>query len=197
LWLTVQAHIKSVVTGQRTNDPKLFLAYTREGNLPLLRRLAVDCLLICQPVGRSAAVLEYLLDLVSHDSSIPFRQHVAVSMVESILLSVAVGELGAEDSHMAILDSIRRRFSNSFLIRAPISETSRLQSLKLGELVTAGVAETVGTILRIQTPSEPTPKIRLNLQEFPFPENKIIDADYTAMTSALMKLVRCCKTWLT
>ena len=51
------------------------------------------------------------------------------------------------------------------------------------------MVETVGTILRIQTPLEPTPKIRLNLQEFPFPENKIIDADYTAMTSVLMKLV--------
>lgn len=105
------------MTGQRTNDPKVFLAYTREGNLPALRRLAVDCLLICQPVGRSTAVLEYLVDLVRHDQSVAFRRHVAASLVESILLSVAVGELGSEDSHAAILDSIRRKFTNTELPR--------------------------------------------------------------------------------
>lgn len=69
--------------------------------------------------------------------------------------------------------------------------------LKLGELVCAGTPEVTGTILRIQTPSERTPRIRLSLQEFPFPENKIIDADYTAMTSAMMKLVRFCQCELT
>jgi hypothetical protein len=108
-------------------------------------------------------------------------------MIESILLSVAVGELGNEDTHAAILESIRRRFSSTDLVRAAFSETSRLQLLKLGELASSGHAEAV--LLRISTPSDPTPKIRLNLQEFPFSEAKIMDADYTAMTSVWMKLV--------
>ena len=114
----MQAHIKSVVTGQRTNDPKVFLAYTLEGNLPALRRLAIDCLLICQPIGRSNAILEYLLDLVHCDESIAFRRHVAASMVESILLTVAMGELGSEETHSAILDAVRRRFTTTQLAQA-------------------------------------------------------------------------------
>lgn len=110
--LTIQAHLKSAYAGKSRGNLKLFLAYTREGNLDALRRLAVDCLLLCQPLGRNTTVLRYLLQLIQHDESPSFRQYTANALCESVLVSLSCGEVLSEDlSDADTLSTLRRVFS--------------------------------------------------------------------------------------
>jgi transcription initiation factor TFIID subunit 2 len=103
-----QAHLKSIMIGQVTNDPRLFLSYTRyashftcsrtmlmdsEGNLRSLRLLAFDALLLCRPLGRSQPLARYLLEVVSKDTSLVVRRYVARAMSESILMALALGDI--------------------------------------------------------------------------------------------------------
>lgn len=50
-------------------------------------------MLACKPPGRSAALVLYLIDVIRNDSSLRIRQHVARGLSESILLSLALGEV--------------------------------------------------------------------------------------------------------
>lgn len=84
----------------------------REGNYERLRLLAFDCLLACKPPGRSSAVDQYLLDVLNSDSSSVVRRHVAKGLSESILVSLALGELGAGENDLAIIKAIRREFAH-------------------------------------------------------------------------------------
>lgn len=89
----LQAQLKSILVGQRTNDPRLFLGYTREGNYEPLRIAAFDCLLLCKPPGRSMALAQYLFDVIRYDYSLTVRRHVARALSESILMTLAAGEV--------------------------------------------------------------------------------------------------------
>lgn len=89
----LQAQLKSILVGQRTNDPRLFLGYTREGNYEPLRLAAFDCLLLCKPPGRSMALAQYLFDVIRYDYSLTVRRHVARALSESILMTLAAGEV--------------------------------------------------------------------------------------------------------
>ncbi|BEJ12391.1 hypothetical protein CspHIS471_0208510 [Cutaneotrichosporon sp. HIS471] len=93
----LQAQMKSILVGQRTNDPRMFLHYTREGNYEPLRLMAFDCLLLCKSPGRSQPLAQYLFHVIRHDYSLTVRRHVARAFSESILMTLAVGEV-----HMSV-----------------------------------------------------------------------------------------------
>lgn len=85
--------MKLVLSGRRTNDSRVFLSYTRSGNYEPLRRVAFDCLLLCRPPGRSAELTRYLCTVIRDDPSLSIRRHVAKLLSESILASLASGEV--------------------------------------------------------------------------------------------------------
>ncbi|CAK9784528.1 unnamed protein product [Cutaneotrichosporon oleaginosum] len=89
----LQAQMKSILVGQRTNDPRMFLHYTREGNYEPLRLMAFDCLLLCKSPGRSQSLAQYLFHVIREDYSLTVRRHVARAFSESILMTLAVGEV--------------------------------------------------------------------------------------------------------
>lgn len=49
--------------------------------------------MLCKPAGRSIALIRYLLEIVNQDRSLIVRRHVAMSLSESILFSLAVGDV--------------------------------------------------------------------------------------------------------
>lgn len=55
--------------------------------------VAFDGLLLCKPPGRSPAVDKYLLDVITNDQSLTVRRFVARNLSESILVSLALGEI--------------------------------------------------------------------------------------------------------
>ncbi|OXC60064.1 hypothetical protein LQV05_005617 [Cryptococcus neoformans] len=89
----LEAQMKSILAGQRTNDSRELLSYTREGNFEAIRMVAFDGLLLCKPPGRSPAVDKYLLDVITNDQSLTIRRFVARNLSESILVSLALGEI--------------------------------------------------------------------------------------------------------
>lgn len=64
-----------------------------EGNYEPLRLMAFDCLLLCKAPGRSQALAQYLFQVIRHDYSLTVRRHVARAFSESILMTLAVGEV--------------------------------------------------------------------------------------------------------
>ena len=65
----------------------------REGNYEGVRLAAFDCLLLCKPPGRSVAVFDYLIKVIRTDPSLTVRRHVARSLSESIVMSLALGDI--------------------------------------------------------------------------------------------------------
>lgn len=55
--------------------------------------MAFDCLLLCKAPGRSQALAQYLFQVIRHDYSLTVRRHVARAFSESILMTLAVGEV--------------------------------------------------------------------------------------------------------
>lgn len=105
----IQASMKGILSGAMRNDPRQFLAYTREGSLLGVRKIAFDCLLACRPPGRSNALTRYIFDVISDDSSFAIRSHVAVAVSEAVLASLAVGEVVSEiGEDKDIVKSIRK-----------------------------------------------------------------------------------------
>ncbi|WVQ77717.1 hypothetical protein IAR50_007407 [Cryptococcus sp. DSM 104548] len=100
----LQSQIKSILAGQRTNDARELLSYTREGNFEPVRMVAFHGLLLCKPPGRSVNVDKYLLDVISYDSSLNIRRHVARSLSEAVLASLAMGEITGTLSLPGIVD---------------------------------------------------------------------------------------------
>lgn len=147
------AQLKSIMVGQRTNDPKVFLSYTRwvvvwdgvltvsEGNYEPLRLMAFDCLLLCKAPGRSVAIAQYLFDVIRHDYSLTVRRHVARAFSESILMTLAVGEvfmprapgvIEVDSNHdrekekaneeKKIVKALRKDFNNKIELREVVQE---------------------------------------------------------------------------
>lgn len=55
--------------------------------------MAFDCLLLCKAPGRSQVLAQYLFHVIRHDYSLTVRRHVARAFSESILMTLAVGEV--------------------------------------------------------------------------------------------------------
>ena len=55
--------------------------------------LAFDALLLCKPPGRSLSLVQYLFEVIRHDYSLTVRRHVSRAISESILMTLAVGEV--------------------------------------------------------------------------------------------------------
>ncbi|OCF35231.1 transcription initiation factor TFIID subunit 2 [Kwoniella heveanensis BCC8398] len=100
----LQTYIKAVMAGQRTNDPRVLLSYTREGNFEPVRMVAFDGLLLCKPPGRSNALDRYFVDVIKSDHSLTIRRHVARGLSESILMSLALGEVTGAIPPPAVVD---------------------------------------------------------------------------------------------
>ena len=198
----LQTQMKLVMTGQLTNDAKMFLGYTRDGNYLPVRLIALDCLLICRPPGRTVALLPYLVSLIQHDSSERIRQHASKALSEAILLSLSLGDVEgtAVDVEAAgsIVKALRKEFGRRQDLVASIQSLLAEPSfalIKLAEITTSSVQEPL--------PGEvATPKIRLSLDYgFPAPKKKakklgLSDADRLVIQRALQKLVCISWAWL-
>lgn len=55
--------------------------------------LAFDALLLCKAPGRSLVLAQYLFDVIRYDYSLTVRRHVSRAISESILMTLAVGEV--------------------------------------------------------------------------------------------------------
>lgn len=55
--------------------------------------MAFDALLLCKAPGRSLSLAQYLFDVIRHDYSLTVRRHVSRAISESILMTLAVGEV--------------------------------------------------------------------------------------------------------
>jgi transcription initiation factor TFIID subunit 2 len=75
-----------------------------------VREVALDCLLMCRPPGRSQAITDYVLALAQLDTSMKSRAACAIS--ESILVSLSLGEIMMESGDDAsIVKTLRRELS--------------------------------------------------------------------------------------
>lgn len=63
----------------------------RIGNLPAVRRLAIDCILTCQLP--SPWLYKYIRQLLKKEQSLSFRRHVAEGVANSWLVALALGEI--------------------------------------------------------------------------------------------------------
>ncbi|WVQ96010.1 hypothetical protein IAU59_003110 [Kwoniella sp. CBS 9459] len=100
----LQTYIKGVMAGQRTNDARVLLSYTREGNFEPVRMVAFDGLLLCKPPGRSNALDKYFVEVIKSDHFLTIRRHVARGLSESILMSLALGEVAGAIPAPAVVD---------------------------------------------------------------------------------------------
>jgi len=69
----------------------LISAPKRIGNLPAVRRLAMDCVLACQLPP--PWLYKYIRQLLRKEQSISFRRHVAEGVANSWLMALALGEV--------------------------------------------------------------------------------------------------------
>nr|XP_018260330.1 transcription initiation factor TFIID subunit 2 [Kwoniella dejecticola CBS 10117]OBR82488.1 transcription initiation factor TFIID subunit 2 [Kwoniella dejecticola CBS 10117] len=177
----LQTHIKSILAGQRTNDARLLLSYTREGNFEPIRLVAFDGLLLCKPPGRSLAVDRYLIDVIRADNSLTIRRHVARGLSESILMTLALGEIQVpqpgvvedenddakekrlEAQNTAIVKAVRKDFSKRLDIKSILQDALiftlpdhevRMALLKAAEVISGSTTEPLpGTMITLQTPT--------------------------------------------
>ncbi|ORY34750.1 hypothetical protein BCR39DRAFT_514465 [Naematelia encephala] len=187
----LQSQLKAILAGQRMNNPRTFLPYTREGNYEAIRLIAFDCLLICRPPGRSMALTTHLVEVIRDDESLVVRRHVARAMAEAILWSLAVGEVmvpppGVEEQEAAgahqtaLVKALRKDYSKKGELRqllqdlllgsfAWADDELRLTLIKIAEMTTSSQAEpNPDKLIRlptVETPVAMTPKIRLSLGE--------------------------------
>nr|XP_019043571.1 transcription initiation factor TFIID subunit 2 [Kwoniella bestiolae CBS 10118]OCF22501.1 transcription initiation factor TFIID subunit 2 [Kwoniella bestiolae CBS 10118] len=180
----LQTHIKSILAGQATNDARLLLSYTREGNFEPIRMVAFDGLLLCKPPGRSLALDQYLDEVIRSDHSLTIRRHVARGLSESILMTLALGEIQVpqpgvlddeseearekrnEAQSNAIVKAVRKDFAkkedvkvliqNLLIFTSPDHEVL-MALLKVAEIVSASSPEPLpGNIITLQTPTVET-----------------------------------------
>ncbi|WWC92779.1 uncharacterized protein L201_007738 [Kwoniella dendrophila CBS 6074] len=179
----LQTYIKSILAGQRTNDARLLLSYTREGNFEPIRIVAFDGLMLCKPPGRSVALDRYLNDVIRNDNSLTVRRHVARGLSESILMTLALGEITVpqpgliedeseeakekrnEAQNNAIVRAVRKEFAKKTDLKDFIQESLitsftlhdheiRMALIKVAEIVSASNTEPVpGNIITLQTPT--------------------------------------------
>ncbi|WRT69673.1 uncharacterized protein IL334_006663 [Kwoniella shivajii] len=179
----LQTYIKSILAGQRTNDARLLLSYTREGNFEPIRMVAFDGLLLCKPPGRSVALDKYLMEVVRSDHSLTIRRHVARGLSESILMTLALGEITVpqpgvvedennearekryEAQNTAIVRAIRKDFNKKMDVKQFIQDSLmesfispdhevRFAMLKAAEIVSGSISEPLpGNIITLQTPT--------------------------------------------
>lgn len=144
-----------------------FLSYTRIGNLPAVRRLAMDCVWACQLP--SPWLYKYARQLLRKEQSLSFRRHVAEGVVNSWMLALALGEIDGihvpqhhynespEERRIRETDEMERdvpawrkaltrypeasRLVMSQLIDANVDSALRMSFLQAAELYTPGRRE--------------------------------------------------------
>lgn len=107
--------MKAILGGQRINDPRPFLSYTREGSILAVRELAFDCLLMCRPPGRNRNITDFVLDVIRFDEYRSLRRYAACALSEAILVSLSLGEIiiqAGEPDDLAIVKAVRRDLYN-------------------------------------------------------------------------------------
>lgn len=112
----------------------------RDGNYVRVRQAALDCLLICRPPGRSFNLDNYWVRMVRQDSSLRLRRHIGRAMCNSVLLSLALGEVnGAFDGPLAVSDTNiesqqaldqRAEARDTVIVRAVRKEFSKKSDLR-------------------------------------------------------------------
>ncbi|WVQ66072.1 uncharacterized protein L199_004250 [Kwoniella botswanensis] len=182
----LQTHIKSILAGQITNDARLLLSYTREGNFEPIRMVAFDGLLLCKPPGKSSALDRYLDKVIRSDSSFTIRRHVARGLSESILMTLALGEIQvsqpgvledeneearekrSEAQNNAIVKAVRKEFSKKEDVKVLVQNLLissfttpdheiLMALLKVAEVISSSSAEPLpGNIITLQTPTVET-----------------------------------------
>lgn len=118
--------MKAVLGGQRLNDPRPFLSYIREGSIRALRQLALECLLICRPPGRSQHITDLVLQMIRLDADPSMRHHAARIFSEAILTSLSLGEImvdSGEPDDAAIVKTLRRELSRRPGLKEGIDHT--------------------------------------------------------------------------
>lgn len=118
--------MKAILGGQRLNDPRPFLSYTREGSILAVRELALDCLLMCRPPGRSQDITDFVLQIIQLDAYPSMRRHAAYALSEAILVSLSLGEILIESGELdepAIVKLLRRELSRRAGLKEGIDST--------------------------------------------------------------------------
>ncbi|KEP50373.1 transcription initiation factor TFIID subunit 2 [Rhizoctonia solani 123E] len=102
----IQWYLTIMMSGLVSNDPRLFLAYSQEANAIGLRTAAMDALLLMK-WWRTKALIQYIFAVVAHDPSREIRRHVARSIVTSLAVLHALGDIrpgGREEPLLVVED---------------------------------------------------------------------------------------------
>ncbi|GAB1524178.1 hypothetical protein RhiTH_007331 [Rhizoctonia solani] len=134
----IQWYLTIMMSGLVSNDPRLFLAYSQEANAIGLRTAAMDALLLMK-WWRTKALIQYIFAVVAHDPSREVRRHVARSIVTSLAVLHAVGDvrpagrdeplLVVEDDSGAPKDKIKKG-EGDMLVKALKKEVGRSKQLR-------------------------------------------------------------------
>jgi transcription initiation factor TFIID subunit 2 len=141
----------------------------REGNYEPIRLVAFDCLLLCKPPGRSGPLAQYLVDVVQNDYSLNVRRHVACGLSESILMTLALGEVpnapvppaifddGSGDAEradkqreagqMALVKAVRKEFGKKLDLRQLVQD----ELLQVLSAARSGADQTQGKLYRARS----------------------------------------------
>ncbi|TIB11129.1 hypothetical protein E3P92_02992 [Wallemia ichthyophaga] len=91
---TLEFNVKLMIAGILPYNAPLFIPYTREGNYPPLRIVAFDCLMLLGSL-RHRPIIQYFSTILGYDESRVVRRSLAQSMIESLIVLMATGELAA------------------------------------------------------------------------------------------------------
>ncbi|WVR08077.1 hypothetical protein IAU60_005123 [Kwoniella sp. DSM 27419] len=138
----LETHTKYILAGLRTNDVRLLLSYTREGNYEPIRAVAFDGMMLAKPPGRTPALDKYFANVIRNDHSLSIRRHVARGLSESILMALALGDVSippdpivdttnntreaeekrAADKEKLVVKTLRRDFSKKLEVRQLVQD---------------------------------------------------------------------------
>ncbi|KAG8708250.1 hypothetical protein FRC09_001362 [Ceratobasidium sp. 395] len=90
----VEWYLTVMMCGLVNNDPRLFLAYSQEANAMGLRLASMDALLLTK-WWRNKTLIQYVFAVVAHDPSREVRRHVARSVITSLSVLHAIGDVRA------------------------------------------------------------------------------------------------------
>ncbi|TIB98529.1 hypothetical protein E3Q18_02027 [Wallemia mellicola] len=179
---TLEFNVKLMIAGIIPNNAPLFIPYTREGNYPPLRIVAFDCLLLLGAL-RHRPIIQYFSTILGYDESRVVRRSLAQSMIESLIVLMATGDLAAiqkkepqfieED---AKLSEIKEKDSGKSELDRQLKglrkDIGKLASLRMG-IMTALLSSQVDyqvrwTLLQLcdvlyKGNTEPLPKVKFKL----------------------------------
>lgn len=136
-----------------------FLPYTRPGNHPALRKVALDCALACQLP--EPFLVDWLLRVMRDDPSFELRRHVARALVRSWATALAFGEVpglydpkeaerrgvATNDPELERLATARLRDALSSHKRLPTALLDLLQAPGTDHHIRLSVLSTIETLI--------------------------------------------------